>query len=374
MSEYRYYEFQAIDRPLTEEEQQAVARLSSRVEPHPRRAVFTYSYSSFPGDPEKVLARYYDAMLYMANWGSYQLMFRFPRALVDLDQMRLYAVQTVDYPSDAITFSTVGEYAILNIQFHDEEGGDWIEGEGWLDSLVSLRDAILQRDYRVLYLAWLKGLTMEDADEEALEPPVPPGLRNVTLALQNFVALFEVGADLFQVAAARSGEPETVSEDELRRAMAKLPPEERDTLLLRLAKGEPHLSLALNRRVSALIGTTPPDTGGRRTVGQLFAATEELRERKRQERAAKAEAQRVAQLEALARRGDDAWHEVDALIQQSKAKAYDEAVRLLVKLRDLAMYKNQQAVFQERLNQVHTQYSRRHSLMQRLRDAGLYEQ
>ena len=88
----------------------------------------------------------------------------------------------------------------------------------------------------------------------------------------------------------------------------------------------------------------------------------------------KAEAQRIAQREALARRGDDAWHEVDALIQQSKAKAYDEAVRLLVKLRDLAMYKNQQAVFQERLNQVHTQYSRRHSLMQRLRDAGLYEQ
>lgn len=26
MSEYQYYEFQAVDRPLTEEEQQAVAR------------------------------------------------------------------------------------------------------------------------------------------------------------------------------------------------------------------------------------------------------------------------------------------------------------------------------------------------------------
>lgn len=70
MSEYQYYEFQAIDRPLTPEEQQAVARLSSRVEPHPRCAVFTYSWSDFPGDSADILGKYYDAMLYMANWGS----------------------------------------------------------------------------------------------------------------------------------------------------------------------------------------------------------------------------------------------------------------------------------------------------------------
>jgi hypothetical protein len=40
MSEYQYYEFQAIDRPLTSEEQAAVAGLSSRTEPHPWRVVF----------------------------------------------------------------------------------------------------------------------------------------------------------------------------------------------------------------------------------------------------------------------------------------------------------------------------------------------
>jgi hypothetical protein len=37
MSEYQYFEFQAIDRPLTAEEQETVARLSSRVHPHPWR-------------------------------------------------------------------------------------------------------------------------------------------------------------------------------------------------------------------------------------------------------------------------------------------------------------------------------------------------
>jgi hypothetical protein len=50
MSEYQYYEFQAIDRPLTPEEQAAVARLSSRTEPHPWRAVFTIVVPlKFPG-------------------------------------------------------------------------------------------------------------------------------------------------------------------------------------------------------------------------------------------------------------------------------------------------------------------------------------
>jgi hypothetical protein len=45
MSTYQYYEFQAIDRLLTDEEQQAVAQLSSRLEPHPRQAVFVYHWN-----------------------------------------------------------------------------------------------------------------------------------------------------------------------------------------------------------------------------------------------------------------------------------------------------------------------------------------
>jgi hypothetical protein len=372
MSEYQYYEFLAVDRPLTEAEQKAVSRLSSRVEPHPRRAVFTYSYSDFPGSPEKVLAQYYDAMLYLANWGSQRLMFRFPQALVDLDQMRQYSVETVDYPSDAIAVSTVGEYAILDIQLNEEEGGEWIEGEGRLDSLVGLRDAVLQQDYRLLYLAWLNGLAAEDVDEDALEPPVPPGLRTLTPALEAFVELFGVDEDLIQVAAEQGGKLKPVSEDGLRRGISQLSPEERDTFLLRLAQGEPLLSLALNRRLSALINHTPRrDDVTRRTAKQLLASAEELQERRLREHVAKAEAKRIAELEALAHRGDDVWREVDALVQQSQAQAYDQAVRLLEKLKELAVYRKQEAAFEGHLSQICDVYRRRSALMKRLRRAGL---
>jgi len=376
LSEYQYYEFQAIDRPLTEEEQQAVARLSSRVDPHPRRAVFTYSFGGgLRRRAEDLLAEYYDAMLYLANWGSRQLMFRFPKSLVDREQMQQYNVATMDYPSDAVNVYTKDEYAILDIQLHEEEGLGWIEGEGWLDSLVGLRDAILQQDYRLLYLAWLKGLTLAyDVDKDALEPPVPPGLGNLTAALDSFVRLFDVDADLLQVAAERSAKPvQTASKDDLYQAIAQLSPEEKDAFLLRLAQGEPHLSLALNRRLGALRGASQPNTAQRRTVSELFVAAEALRERKRREQAAQAEAKRIAELEALARRGESAWQEVDALIQKSQAKPYDEAVQLLLKLRDLARHQGQELVFQQRLNRIYEQYSRRSALLRRLRSVGLYQ-
>jgi len=130
MSEYQYYEFQALDRSLTPEEQRAVARLSSRVEPHPRRATFIYNYGDFPGDALEVLAKYYDALFYLANWGSRQLAFRFPAALVDVDVMRQYTVATTDCPSEAIAVSIVGNYAILNLRLDEEEGFGWVDGEG----------------------------------------------------------------------------------------------------------------------------------------------------------------------------------------------------------------------------------------------------
>jgi hypothetical protein len=339
--------------------------------------VFTYSFGgSLRRKAEDLLVDYYDAMLYLANWGSRRLMFRFPTEIVDLDRVRQYNVETTDYPSDAVTVSTEGGYAILDIQLHEEEGLGWIEGEGWLDSLTGLRGAILRGDYRVLYLAWLKGvLLVYDVDRDALEPPVPPGLGALTPTLRSFVELFDVDEDLISAAAERSAplKARTLSEGDLCRAMAQLSQEERNDFLLRLAQGEPHLTLKLNRRLKALIGESQHGAEPRRTVGELLAAAEEQAERRRQAEAAAAEARRIEELEALAQRGDAVWEEVNTLIQRGQAKPYDEAVELLVKLRDLAEHQGQQAAFRERLDRIHEEYSRRYSLMRRLRNAGLIE-
>ena len=58
MSEYQYYEFQTVDRPLTEDEQAEISKLSSRVALTPTQAVLTYQFDDFRGRPEKVLEQY----------------------------------------------------------------------------------------------------------------------------------------------------------------------------------------------------------------------------------------------------------------------------------------------------------------------------
>ena len=42
MSEYQYYEFQAINRPLTVKEQDEIRKRSSRVKLTPTQAIFEY--------------------------------------------------------------------------------------------------------------------------------------------------------------------------------------------------------------------------------------------------------------------------------------------------------------------------------------------
>ena len=373
MSTYEYYEFQAIDQPLSPEEQEAVARLSSRVDPHPRRAVFTYSWSSFRGDPAEILTAYYDAMLHIASWNYVRLMFRFPSAAMDLQGAQTYCQPR--YVDEFISFSAVGEYVVLDIRFYGEEGvSRWVEGEGWLDALLPLRDDILRGDYRALDLAWLKTLEVEDVLGSVSEPPVPAGLSVLTPALRRFIELLEIDEMLVAVAAERSDKQHEASEERLRGAISELSREECDAYLLRLAQGEPHLGLSLKRRLRELapgLWQERDASAGRRTVEQLLAETEWRWEQEQRRRAEEAERKRIAELEALAEREAEVWREVEALIVRMTGSAYADAVELLLKLRDLAVYKGQFAEYRQRLRDLRERNSRRRALMRRLQEAGL---
>jgi hypothetical protein len=52
MSEYQYYEFQALDRPLTQAEMVELRKLSSRVALTSTSAIFTYNYGDFRVAPK----------------------------------------------------------------------------------------------------------------------------------------------------------------------------------------------------------------------------------------------------------------------------------------------------------------------------------
>ena len=82
MSQYEYYEFQAVDRRLTERDMQELRACSSRAQITPTSFTNEYHWGDFKGSPDEMMRRYYDAHLYFANWGTHRIMLRLPRALL----------------------------------------------------------------------------------------------------------------------------------------------------------------------------------------------------------------------------------------------------------------------------------------------------
>ena len=85
MSEYQYYEFQAVDRPLTADEMRTLRGYSTRATITPGRFVNEYHWGDFKGNPRKWMQQYFDGFIYYANWGTHELMLRLPRRVLDID-------------------------------------------------------------------------------------------------------------------------------------------------------------------------------------------------------------------------------------------------------------------------------------------------
>ena len=100
-------------------------------------------------------------------------------------------------------------------------------------------------------------------------------------------------------------------------------------------------------------------------------AVEEEKERESKREAERAERQRIKKLKNLAIQEEQTWQRVERLIQQSQAKPYDQAVELLVNLKELAEYQGTQSIFRRRINQLIGTYKRRSALMRRFEKVNL---
>jgi len=65
------------------------------------------------------------------------------------------------------------------------------------------------------------------------------------------------------------------------------------------------------------------------------------------------------------------WQQIDEFIERKTPKAYNEAIALLNDLRDLAEFQKELDIFNQRINKIRRTYSRRPSLIDRLRAAKL---
>lgn len=379
MSEYQYYEFQAIDRPLTAQEMRGLRSYSTRATITPTRFTNHYEWGSFKGNPAAWMEKYFDAFLYFANWHTYELMFRLPRRVLDLDLAKRYCCGGV------ARARSKGEFVILEFLSEDEQGGDSEDdGSGWLSSLIPLRADLAGGDCRMLYLAWLLSAQVGELDEETSEPPVPPGLGTLTGPLQAFAEFMRLDPDL--VAAAAVGSPvqaEPPSDAEVARWVTALPESEKTAWLMRLVGGQGvHLRTELLKAFCAAQGQVSVPAGQPRCVGELLDVAHrqaEVRKQREAERAARARmrreqeaaAAREKHLASLAKREPDAWREVDSLIATKRPRDYEAAVRLLKDLADLGQKHGRQSEVRDRLARLRHEHARKPTLLKRLKAAGL---
>jgi hypothetical protein len=270
MSEYQCYEFIALERPLTAKQMAELRTVSTRAEITSTRFWNEYHWGDFKGDAAKLVARYFDAHLYFANWGTRRLMLRIPSKLVATKSLRPYFV------GGAARASSTGKHLIVDL-CSDEEGSDYYAeaDDGLLTALAPLRTELMHGDFRVAYLAWLLALQAGDVAEDATEPPVPPGLSNLTAAQQAMVEFFRLERDLLTAAAAASCPP---SDDSAaaRRWVRTLASRVKDDWLERALK-DPDLPLGTELLGAFRQQAKPAPRSPGRPVASLLATAEELR-------------------------------------------------------------------------------------------------
>ncbi len=385
MSEYQYYEFLAIDKPLDKRAMAALRAITSRAEITPTSLVNVYYFGDFKGDPDRLMDRYFDAFLYVANWGTHRFMLRLPRGCFDLAATKPYCVP------HCLQARATKEHVVLTFCSQEEAGGDWEEGEKWMASLIPLRADLFAGDLRCLYLGWLAAVASSEVDEDLIEPPVPAGLDKLSAPLKRFAEFLRVDTDLIEVAALASvgSAPLGPSAAELAAWVATLPEAEKDGFLLRVIQGEaPYLGKELLQRCwedrtrravrSAGKRATGPE---RRTVARLLEARDTLAEEKRRRaalRAVKEQARRARQeaaararyLDSQAGREEELWNQVESAISTKQAKEYDRAVSLLKDLHELGQRLGQTDQITERIRQLRQEHSSKWSLIRKLDKAG----
>ena len=376
MSEYQYYEFQAVDRPLDEADRDALRALSSRARITATSFVNHYDWGDFKGEPFELMMRWFDLHLYLTNWGTRELMIRLPKRLVD--RSRLDSV--LHDCSWADVFES-GDWLILDILDESEPGDeDWDDGSGWLAALAPLRADLLSGDLRMLYLLWLAEVEFGDRTEGETEPL--PGIGPLTGALRAFAGFFRIDPDLVEAAAEAHGgvADGELSFDAISAAVSAMSEDEKADLLRRAAEGDPHVGTEIRRRARNVASSA--DSGAqipRRTVSDLRrrlaairegreAAEAERREAERLRQEREAEEARNARIVALRQRGEAVWDEIESEVDRRHASGYDRAVALLADLKALAEEDGAAAAFAGRLDDIRRRHSRKWGFIRRLKE------
>lgn len=187
MSEYQYYEFAAIDGPISDEGLRYARGCSTRAEVSRIRWKNVYHFGSFHGS-EDTLLKYYDAHFYIANWATVRLGLAFPKGAIALETLQPYLRGGERY-EDILTVKQIGDRLIVWWEYNEDGGWSSTPGEGRIEELMEIRAELMRGDYRALFLGWLADFHPDEwqdtRDAEVMMPPIPSGLDRLSLLWRN---------------------------------------------------------------------------------------------------------------------------------------------------------------------------------------------
>jgi len=380
MSEYQYFEFAAIDRPLTDGEMAALRAVSTRAVITPSGFVNHYEWGGLKADPLDWMRRYFDAFVYLADWAHCRFALRLPRDMFGKAELKPFGVK------QSLTIDASEDHWILDWSLDGSDNYDRFaedDGRGWMGRLVPLRDELIRGDQRSLYLGWLAGAAKGEVPETTLEPTVPAGLSQLSAAQNALAAFLEIDADIIAAAAIGSADasdrPESVDA-----WLQSLSPDELRSMLKSIVRADrPNPQREVASRYRAWHRQHAPQTAPearRRSVAELRSlavpAGEERRRRDalaREQQAAARRTRRDAQLRLLMSDVDKRWLALHQQAERGSASAYEQAVRALSDLAEAYAIVSDRKTFDRELRRFLVRHAKRGALLRRLTEAGLWQ-
>jgi len=83
VNEYQDYDFRALDRPLTRNEMATLRSISTRAAITATSFTNYYEWGDLKANPSKLLEKYFDAFVYVANRGTRESHIRIPQGSID---------------------------------------------------------------------------------------------------------------------------------------------------------------------------------------------------------------------------------------------------------------------------------------------------
>ncbi|CDG19619.1 hypothetical protein [Xenorhabdus doucetiae] len=368
MSVYQYYHFERHDGVLSAKQKNALRILSSRAEISSTHFMVHYDYGDLKAEPSELMAQYFDVGIYYADWGQVICYLKVPLNTVPQPFMEV--------DDGEFTLCEDGENYqlftfILNEDDRDLEDDD---AEDYLQHLSSLRLELLNGDYRLLYLPWLKRAFEGDNTLSKL-PLIDFDFKHLSEAQLAFAELFYIPLEACRalnmlLASSQAHVAETkhlTAAEEIERLSAS----DKDRLLRELfEQGQLSATQAralvgkpiANRDYQYWLSTSSLEdywqAANDEIVRERLIVEEQQREKMRRET--------LERLNKIFSSREAHWKNVQKYSEQGHASAYDKAAKEVQDLYDAYLANNALVEFIPIYQRFAKQIERRKTLVRRL--------